>query len=117
MFIIHSVDKTVSIFSDKIKEIKIERSVDTNDFYFATHYIIKINNTIICDFDMNKGTPIITREEMYKLKDDIVNLLLIDKKYGEGIFKEYHITTDAKLERIDIDNNKLNEVKKRLWDN
>ena len=105
MFIIHSLNKENAIVSDKIEMITIDRNEDERLSCLKINGVELIN--LYKEWDLGIS-------DLYALKDDIVQLLRIDKESDNNSTREYYITKDCKLTKIN--NDKINsEVFARLW--
>lgn len=94
MFIIHSFNKENAIISDKIEMITIDRDEDDERLS-----CLKINGVEIINLYKEWDLGI---SDLYALKDDIVELLRIDRERNDNnCTREYYITKDCKLTKID----------------
>ena len=92
MFILYNVDRTKLVLSDKIKSINVERMGPTLS-------VIKINGAIFTDnYDIDESTS-----TLYDIRDNIVDLLKIEKQYekaNDNEVREFLITKTGEMTRI-----------------
>ena len=109
MFIIHSNDNKKAIISDKIESIE----VDIEDTYEIS-FILKLKINGIKVFSKEYKRLEDGEKRVYQLKNEIVQLIRIDKEKNSEIVREYYINDDATIVKVDNDSLKFN-VRKKLW--